>query len=141
MQISNLHNNEGKFLQKAMKSTLVLLILFLYLVVPFKQQFLDSIHLASHVVLYEEPHHPHDHANEEANHHHEYLAFINQALNNHDTAQPIPAEMVNYQFETPLPSNGFHLSEYLPLILKQTFQTFCIPVLAGPSFDVHLPPP
>ena len=141
MQISYLHNNGGKFLQKAMKSTLVLLVLFVYLVIPFKQQFLDTMHLASHVALYEEPHHSHDHSDAETNHHHEYLAFINQALNSHDTAQPIPIELVNYQFETPLPTDGFHLTEYLPLLLKQTFHTLFIPILTGPSFDMPLPPP
>jgi hypothetical protein len=141
MDIPHLHKSGGRFLQEVIKSTSVLLVLFVYLIIPFKQQFLDTIHLASHVMLYDEPQHAHDHGNAEANHHHEYLAFLNDALNNHDTAHPIPVELVNYQFETPFPSIGLHLAEYLPLLIKQTFHTLFIPVLTGPSFDVPLPPP
>jgi len=92
-------------------------------------------------VLFEEPHHSHHHSHVEANHHHEYLAFINQALNGHETAQPIPVELLNYQFETPLPTLVFHLAKNFPLLIKKTIHTLFVPVLTGPSFDVLTPPP
>lgn len=140
MQISYLHNNRGRFFQKAIKSTLVLLVLFTYLVIPFKNQFLYTAHLVSHVALYETPHHPHDH-HATADHHHEYLSFINEALNDQDTAHPIPVELTNYQFQIPLLNAAYHLSEYLPPISEKTFHTLFIPILTGPSFDVPVPPP
>ena len=141
MQKTKQHNNGGHPLIKALKSICVLLVLVVYLIIPFKQQFLDTIHMAGHIAMYESPHHTHDHAHENANHHHGYLEFLSQATNAQGNTTPIPVELVNYQFQTPLLTEGYLISEYLPSIIKKTIHTLFVPILTGPSFDVPTPPP
>lgn len=141
MQVSYQHKNRGQYLQNAIKGVLVLLVLLVYLVIPFKQQFLDCVHLASHVILYEKPHHSHDHIDAETNHHHSYLAFLNQALNGKDTEHQIPVELVHYESQTHLPSGGFHLAEHIPFLFDKMRHLFLIHIIAGPFFEVSTPPP
>jgi len=141
MQKTKQHNNGGHPLKKALKSICVLLVLLGYLIIPFKQQFLDAIHMANHIAMYEAPYHTHDYAHENADHHHGYLEFLSQATNAQENTTPIPVELLNYQFETPLPTLVFHLAKNFPLLIKKTIHTLFVPVLTGPSFDVPTPPP
>ncbi len=141
MKKTKQHTNGGHSLIKAVKNICVLLLLFVYLVIPFKQQFLDTIHTVSHIATYETPYHSHDHAHGNANHHHGYLEFLSQASNEQGNTTPIPVELVNYQFQTPLLAEGYLVSKYLPLIIEKTIHALFIPILTGPSFDVPTPPP
>ena len=97
--------------------------------------------MASHITLYEAPYHFHDHAHGNANHHHGYLEFLSEATNELGNITPVPVELVNYQFQTPLLTERFLISEYFPLIIEKTIHALFIPILTGPSFDVPTPPP
>ena len=141
MKKNGQYTNKHHPLFRALKSTGLMLILLGYLVVPFKQQFLDSIHLASHLALFETPYHTHDHSHENANHQHGFLEIISQATNDQASTTPIPVVLVNYQFQVPLPVDLFNLTLPHPAFLETSIQLLFIPILKGPSFDVPTPPP
>ncbi len=132
----NLH-----ILRKGMMKTTLFAILLLYLAIPFKQQFLSGVHLLSHVASYEKSHHSHDHHEPESNHHHNFLEFLNQALDGHHSNHPIPVVLTNFQFQTHLQTQGLHIIEYFPSLINKVFRSTDIHVLINPFFEVPTPPP
>ena len=141
MKFSHRHKKRAAPLKGGLKNTLLFVILFVYLIIPFKQQFLDSVHLLSHIASYEKTHHSHDHLDAVVNHDHQYLAFLSKALDGTDTEHPIPVELLNYEFQTPILTEGIHLLDHLPSLNDKTFYFLFIPILSGPFFEVPHPPP
>jgi len=141
MESFHRHKKRTCLLKSGLKNTLLFTVLFVYLIIPFKQQFLDSVHLVSHVALYEERHHSHDHLDAEVNHDHAYLTFLAKALDGTDTEHPIPVELLNYEFQTPILTEGFQLFENFPSLNDKTFSFLIIPILTGPFYEVPHPPP
>lgn len=141
MKFSHLHKKRTPLIKSSLKNTLLIAVLFVYLIIPFKQQFLDSVHQLSHIALYEEKHHSHDHLDAVVNHDHAYLTFLTKALDGTDTEHPIPASLLNYEFQTPILTEGIHLFDHLPLLSDKTFYFLFIPILTGPFFEVPHPPP
>ena len=141
MESSHRHRIKAPLLKSGLKNTLLFAVLFVYLIIPFKQQFLDSVHLLSHVAVYEETPYSHDHLDVEVNHDHTYLTFLAKALDGTDSEHPIPVELLNYEFQMPILTEGFQLVENFPLISDKTFSFLFIPILTGPFFEVPHPPP
>ena len=137
------HQNAKKVspIKRGSKNTLLFAVLFVYLIIPFKQQFLDSVHLVSHIALYEETSHSYDHSDADANHDHAYLTFLAKALDGTDTKHPIPVELLNYEFQIPILSEGLQLFENVSLLNDKTVSFLLIPILTGPFFEVPHPPP
>jgi len=138
---NNTQNRTAAYVKKVLKSGLLLTALFVYLLVPFKQQFLETVHLIDHFSQHEQIIHSHDHLDGEADHHHGYMAFVSNDNKKNSSEHPIPTELVNYQFQIPLPSHNFNISAYIPLVIGKTTQLLFIPILNGPAFDVPHPPP
>ena len=91
--------------------------------------------------MYEETPYSHDHLDVEVNHDHTYLTFLAKALDGTDSEHPIPVELLNYEFQMPILTEGFQLVENFPLISDKTFSFLFIPILTGPFFEVPHPPP
>jgi hypothetical protein len=134
----------------------LLVLLFIYLIVPFKKHFLETVHFVSHLVSFENPNHSHDHSiqgyshfhetgygvEHEHEHNHNHLEVLNRILHEFGAEeQALPIELVNYRFQVELPSEILNVSDQLPAQFKNTFQPFLVLVLPGPSFEVPLPPP
>lgn len=131
----------GKSFKRGIQNVLLMIVLFVYLLIPFKQQFLETIHLIDHLSQSQQIMHSHDHSHGETDHHHSYMAFHSDDNKDHHAEHPIPTELVNYQFQIPLPSLSFNIAEYIPLEIGKTFQMLLIPILNGPVFGVPQPPP
>jgi hypothetical protein len=91
--------------------------------------------------LYEETPHSRDHSNAEVNHNHAYLTFLAKALDGTDTEHPTPAKLLNYEFQTPILTEGIQLFGNFFLHRDKTFSFLIIPILTGPFFEVPHPPP
>ena len=141
MEFSHRHKKRASQFKNGLKNTLLFAVLFVYLIIPFKQQFLDSVHLLSHIALYEETSHSHDHSDVKANHDHAYLTFLAKALDGTDSEHPIPVELLNYEFQVPILTEGFPLIKIFSLLSNKTFSFLIIPILTGPFFEVPHPPP
>lgn len=141
--------NHIKWIQLFQKACL-LIVLLVYLIIPFKKHFLGSAHFISHLASFENPIHSHDHFIQEHSpedvdhhvHHHGYLDFLSHALGEFKEEQEaLPIELVNYRFQVEIPSKIFQFTEQFPIIFEKTYQHLHIKLLTNPSFEVPTPPP
>lgn len=119
----------------------VFFLLSLYLIVPFKSQFLDSLHIISHISLHQNPHHHHNHYFNDHDHHHGLLASISISIDDQKKSDPLPVNISEYKFELPFPVNSIRLTQEQSKIMIQKFCQQIVSVLNGPFFKVPTPPP
>ena len=128
-------------MKKCFTKIAAILCIILYLIVPFKNQFLNGLHILSHISLNQDHHHHHNHYFNDHDHHHGWLAGINITLENHDASNALPDNLTNYKFEPPFPSKIIPLERQKVTKLAEKFSEIIIPILTGPFFDVPTPPP
>lgn len=128
-------------MKRVISGTCMLFLLSLYLILPFKSQFLSSLHTISHISLHQDPHHHHNHHFNDHDHHHGWLARISISIDDQKTSLPIPENISEYKFELPFPVNLIRLAHSQSKILILKFYQQNVPVLTGPFFEVSTPPP
>jgi len=128
-------------MKKVISGICMLFLLLLYLIVPFKSQFLGALHTISHISLHQDPHHHHNHRFNDHDHHHGWLARISISIDDQKTSHPLPVNISEYKFELPFPVNLIRLASTQSKILMRKFYQQNVPVLTGPFFEVPTSPP
>ena len=113
----------------------------LYLIIPFKSQFLTGLHTLSHISLSQDHHHHHNHYFNDHDHHHGWLASISISLDNQNASNALPENLAKYKFESPFPSDYIQLKSLNLADVTRKFYSHVIPILIGPFFKVPTPPP
>lgn len=117
------------------------ILLGIYLVVPLKQPFLNSLHFVSHVYQHESPYHHHNHVFGGHGHHHSLIEKISHALEESADDHPLPVTIAGFEFQPVLPVQQERFPDVFPVLQHNIFfrlKTFLFP---GPYFDVPTPPP
>ena len=89
----------------------ILVFLFVYLIIPFKQQFLQSLHFTSHLIAYQDGYHFHDHGSGVHDHNHTLLESMSHALEGRANSRAIPVDLQNFEFQIALFSKIFLLTD------------------------------
>lgn len=118
-----------------------ILCVVLYLIIPFKSQFLSGLHTLSHISLSQDHHHHHNHYFNDHDHHHGLLASISITFNEQNTSRPLPENISEYKFEQPFPNSLIKTIYLIPNMFIRKFCRHNIPVLTGPFFEIPTPPP
>lgn len=128
-------------MRKVISGTCIILLISLYLVVPFKSQFLSTLHIISHISLHQDPNHHHNHHFNDHDHHHGLLARISITFEEQHTSEPLPENISEYKFEQPFPVELTRVAHAQSNILVRNFYRQNDHVLSGPFFEVPTPPP
>jgi hypothetical protein len=128
-------------MRRVISGMCVILLISLYLVVPFKSQIMSTLHVLSHISLHQDPHHHHNHYFNDHDHHHGLLARISITFDDQNTSDPLPENVSEYKFEQPFPNSLIRTIHLTPNMVIRKFYQHTIPVLVGPFFGVPTPPP
>lgn len=120
---------------------LIFVLLVIYLVIPFKHHFLNSLHFVSHITLQENPYHIHDTSFGDHGHQHTFLGTINHTLNDHGSKHPVPTELTNFKFQTAFPTGFLQTPD---INLSEIIISYGLEITADiidHFYDVPTPPP
>ncbi|NOX85315.1 MAG: hypothetical protein GXO86_05030 [Chlorobi bacterium] len=122
---------------------LVFIIVAIYLVVPLKNHFLNTLHFFSHILSHENPYHHHGHHFHDHGHVHGILERISFIMEEHDHGDehPVPASLTTYEFQLAFPSCEQHLPEIFPFIIDKSLKLTKAHAFPFPFFKVPTPPP
>ncbi len=127
---------------KALLSYILLFFLLgIYLIVPFKHQFLNTLHFLSHVSLYENPYHQHNHAYGGHGHHHGFIEQISHAMNDTGSDHSVPAELTTFEFQPIFPPVHSYMPDNFPVIITKIVCCAKVFIKGSPCFKVPTPPP
>lgn len=128
-------------LKSAFKEIFLVFILFIYLIIPVKQQFLNAVHFLSHVSLSEEFHHQRDHLHHDSKHNHSFIETIVDILDESQANHPLPVEVLRMDFQPAIPSECLQLPVNYSLSLNKLISSMAEAIITGPHLEVPVPPP
>jgi hypothetical protein len=112
----------------------------IFLIVPFKFIFLNSLHFASHIVAFENPYHYHGDKNH--GHDHNVLEVLSHAVDDFSSDARIPVELSSFKFQVPFPQVVADISlENHPSDVTNRYPLLVSGLITGPAKEVLLPPP